>query len=275
MARRHGRGRRGRRFGVLYKLLTLVVVCAAAVLALTLFFKVESVEVTGNSRYSAQEIQDACGVSLGDNLYLLSKPDMVQRLHQQLPYIDEVRITRQLPNTLCVQVTEFSTVYAVEQEGTVWLLTSGGKIVETAAERGDTPLIDGCELLAPSLGGDVSFALELQNRRESLFALLTALESAELTGDVRAIHLGDPTVLSMDYTERFTVEMPYGADYPRAPPLPDPGHRGAGDQPHRRHRPHPGRRTPLPPELRRIPAKRGASRRKEFSGTGRKSVRNT
>ena len=215
MARRHGRGRRGRRFGVLYKLLTLVVVCAAAVLALTLFFKVESVEVTGNSRYSAQEIQDACGVSLGDNLYLLSKPDMVQRLHQQLPYIDEVRITRRLPNTLCVQVTEFTTVYAVEQEGTVWLLTSGGKIVETAAERGDTPLIDGCELLAPSLGGDVSFALELQNRRESLFALLTALESAELTGDVRAIHLGDPTVLSMDYTERFTVEMPYGADYPR------------------------------------------------------------
>ena len=215
MARRHGRGRRGRRFGVLYKLLTLVVVCAAAVLALTLFFKVESVEVTGNSRYSAQEIQDACGVSLGDNLYLLSKPDMVQRLHQQLPYIDEVRITRRLPNTLCVQVTEFSTVYAVEQEGTVWLLTSGGKIVETAAERGDTPLIDGCELLAPSLGGDVSFALEVQNRQESLFALLTALESAELTGDVRAIHLGDPTVLSMDYTERFTVEMPYGADYPR------------------------------------------------------------
>ena len=215
MARRHGRGRRGRRFGVLYKLLTLVVVCAAAVLALTLFFKVESVEVTGNSRYSAQEIQDACGVSLGDNLYLLSKPDMVQRLHQQLPYIDEVRITRRLPNTLCVQVTEFSTVYAVEQEGTVWLLTSGGKIVETAAERGDTPLIDGCELLAPSLGGDVSFALELQNRQESLFALLTALESAELTEGVRAIHLGDPTVLTMDYTERFTVEMPYGADYPR------------------------------------------------------------
>ena len=61
----------------------------------------------------------------------------------------------------------------------------------------------------------MSFALELQNRQESLFALLTALESAELTGAVRAIHLGDPTVLSMDYTERFTVEMPYGADYPR------------------------------------------------------------
>ena len=44
MAGRHGRKRRrGRRFSVLYKLLTLVVACAAAVLALTLFFKVETV----------------------------------------------------------------------------------------------------------------------------------------------------------------------------------------------------------------------------------------
>ena len=216
MAGRHGRNRRrGRRFGVLYKLLTLVVVCAAAVLALTLFFRVETVEVTGNSRYSAQEIQDACGVSLGDNLYLLSKPDMVARLHRQLPYIDEVRITRRLPDTLCVQVTEFTTVYAVEQEGTVWLLTSGGKIVETISSRGDVPLIDGCELLAPSLGGEVSFALEVQNRQESLLALLEALESAELTEGVRAIHLGDPAVLTMDYTQRFTVEMPYGGEYPR------------------------------------------------------------
>ena len=216
MAGRHGRKRRrGRRFSVLYKLLTLVVACAAAVLALTLFFKVETVEVTGNSRYSAQEIQDACGVSLGDNLYLLSKPDMVARLHRQLPYIDEVRITRRLPDTLCVQVTEFTTVYAVEQEGTVWLLTSGGKIVETVSSRGDVPLIDGCELLAPSLGGEVSFALEVQNRQESLLALLEALESAELTEGVRAIHLGDPAVLTMAYAERFTVEIPYGGESPR------------------------------------------------------------
>ena len=215
MARRRRSRRRSRRFGVLYKLLTLVVVCAAAVLALTLFFKVETVEISGNSRYSDGEIQEACGVQLGDNLYLLSKPDMVQKLHQQLPYIDEVRITRRLPDTLCIQVTEFSTVYAMEQEGTAWFFTSSGKIVETAVSPGDTPTVDGCTLLAPSLGGSVSFALELQNRQESLLALLQALEAAELTEGVRAIHLDDPTVLTLEYTERFTVEMPYGGDYPR------------------------------------------------------------
>ena len=114
-------------------------------------------------------------------------------------------------------MAECGTPLAVIQDGSARLLSPKGKIVEQlpASQAGDYAVIDGCELLAPSLGGDVSFALELQNRRESLFALLTALESAELTGDVRAIHLGDPTVLSMDYTERFTVEMPYGADYPR------------------------------------------------------------
>lgn len=215
MARKRGRRRRGRRFGVLGKLLTVVAVCAAAVLALTLFFKVQTVSVTGNSRYTAQEIQDACGISLGDNLYLLSKPDMVEKLHRQLPYIDEVRITRQLPSTLSIQVTEFTTVYAMEQEGTVWLVTSGGKIVDSAISAEDVPAISGCELLAPSVGSDLSFALELQNRQESLLSLLRALEDAGLTGELRAIRLDDPTILSLDYTERFTVEMPYGADYPR------------------------------------------------------------
>ena len=31
---------------------------------------------------------------------------------------------------------------------------------------------------------------------------------------VQAIHLADLTILSMDYAQRFRVEMPYGADYP-------------------------------------------------------------
>ena len=31
-------------------------------------------------------------------------------------------------------------------------------------------------------------------------------------GDVDAIHLGDASTLNMDYLDRFTVEMPYGAD---------------------------------------------------------------
>ena len=75
MARkRYGSRRRRRgRFTFLYKLLSVLIICAAIVAALTLFFKVETIEVMGESRYSEATILEAAGVSVGDNLYLLNK----------------------------------------------------------------------------------------------------------------------------------------------------------------------------------------------------------
>ena len=42
--------------------------------------------------------------------------------------------------------------------------------------------------------------------------LLAALEDNSMMDDVDAIHLGDGSTLAMDYLDRFTVEMPYGAE---------------------------------------------------------------
>ena len=219
MARRRGSARRRRRggSGFLYKLLSVFLICGCLVAAITLFFRVDTVVITGEKRYTEAEIRQASGVEDGDNLFLLNKYQVIRNIAEALPYIEieNTHIQRKLPDTLLIQVQECGDPLAWTQDGTVWLMSPAGKIVEQTDTAAGHPTVDGCELLAPSLGGDVSFALELQNRQESLFALLTALESAELTGDVRAIHLGDPTVLSMDYTESFTVEMPYGADYPR------------------------------------------------------------
>jgi cell division protein FtsQ len=61
MARRRNSNRRRRRgsFGFLYKLLSTLAICAVVVAALTLFFRVDTIEVSGTARYSAQEIIDA------------------------------------------------------------------------------------------------------------------------------------------------------------------------------------------------------------------------
>ena len=57
MARRRHSNRRRRRgnFGFLYKLLSVLVICAAVVMALTLFFRVDTIEVTGTERYTEKD----------------------------------------------------------------------------------------------------------------------------------------------------------------------------------------------------------------------------
>ena len=56
--RRRRRRSRGR-FSFLFKLLSLAAAAAALTLGATVFFQLERVEVEGNSRYTAQEIEAA------------------------------------------------------------------------------------------------------------------------------------------------------------------------------------------------------------------------
>ena len=58
MARRRHSNRRHRRgnSGFLYKLLSVLVICGAVVAALTLFFRVDTIEVTGQERYTDDEV---------------------------------------------------------------------------------------------------------------------------------------------------------------------------------------------------------------------------
>lgn len=218
MARKRGSKRRRRgRFSFLYKLLAVLATCAAVVTALTLFFRVETIRVNGTVRYTEDDVRNASGVELGSNMYLLNKFEVQRQLREALPYIENVQIRRVLPDQLVITVTECSHVYAVTQDGVAWVFSSSGRIVDRmeSHEARYLPQVDGCQLLAPSLGTKIQTAFdeERDSRQESLLDLLKAAEEAGEVGRISGYHLADPERLSMDYAGRFEVRMPYGADY--------------------------------------------------------------
>ena len=213
--RRHARRRGGGSFGFLYKLLSVLLICAAIIAAMTLFFRVDEIIVTGQRRYTEEEIREASGVELGSNLYLLNKYDIVRSITRQLPYIENIRVNRKLPDALVIEVRESGRPFAVVQDGIAWLISSNGKIVEqgTAAQADQYCLISGCELLAPSVGTGIALATEYATQQSSLLDLMAALEAAGMAEDADGIRLDDLSYLNMDYIGRFTVRMAYGADY--------------------------------------------------------------
>ncbi len=212
----HRRRRRGSS-GFLYKLLSVLVICGCLVAALTLFFRVDTIVVTGQSRYTAQEIQEASGIQQGDNLLLLNKYNASGSIAQQLPYIEEIRIHKELPETLRIEVRECETPVAVVQDGFTWLISSSGKgkIVDQldASAAGDYAQVTGCTLLAPSIGSEVVLGSEFSLQQESLLGLLSALEEEGMLPNLDSISLEDLSVIRMGYLDRFTVKLPYGADY--------------------------------------------------------------
>lgn len=216
MARKRKRHRRRRgSLGPLMRVMSLVLAAVAIVMALTLFFKVGSVEVTGNSRYTVEEITAVTGVELGDNLILLDRYHVAQQLYTQLPYITDVQINPRLPDTLVVEVTETQAAVAIRGGGSWWFASSGGKLLEavddTAAQ--DYPRVEGAELVEPAAGGRLLLNDEetpLSTQR--LLELVNAMETRGMLSKLDSIDLTDSDKLLLHYDGRFQVELYYDAD---------------------------------------------------------------
>lgn len=164
MARRSSRSRKRRRnrgrLGPLFKVLCLLALVVALTAGATVFFRVEQVVVTGNSRYTQEEIVEVTGIQQGDNLYGWNKFAIAQRLRETLPYIGEVSIRRALPNTVIITVVEWDAVARVEPPTAQELLELRGELGEelgdTAGGSGDAS--SGEDTSADSSSGDTSSA---------------------------------------------------------------------------------------------------------------------
>ena len=216
MARRRSyqRKRRQGRFSFLYRILVFVAICGAIAVALALFFKVETITVTGNSRYTAKQIVEAGGMQVGDNMFFLNKYKASEKITASLPYVETVRISRQLPNTLVVTVTECTAPAAVAQDGKLWLLSGDGKIVDEKTGDGKQyALVKGLSLLDPQVGTDIQVPEEEQSSAQLLLTLLGLLRDQNMLSDVQTIDLSDTASVVMGYLDRFDVTFRWDADF--------------------------------------------------------------
>lgn len=211
--RRHTRRRRSRGLGVLYKLLSVVVISAAIVAALILFFKVHTITVSGITQYSEEEIIAAAGVKIDDNLFLLNKYEISDAIIEKLPYVSSVSISRKLPDGLVIEVTDSNQGGVIEQDGAFWVISSGGKLLGKRAERGSGAVISGITLAEPTAGEQICAAEGSEEKAAQLLELLGALEEKGMLQGVNAIDFSSESAISMDYADRFVVKLPYRADF--------------------------------------------------------------
>ena len=216
MARRNRYNRRRRRggFSLLYKLLTFLVICAAIAVALTLFFKVERIDILGAERYSQQQIVDASGIQIEDNMFFMNKYEVSDKITSALPYIETVQIRRALPDGLIIAVTECSAPAAVQHNGKTWLLSAQCKVVDYKAPIAAKEYAEvvGLTLTEAEVGLPIAVAEESEHSLELLHTLLPLLAQKNMLADVQKIDLSDPMLLSLRYLDRFDVTLRRDAD---------------------------------------------------------------
>lgn len=222
----------------LLRLVSVVAVVLAMVVALSIFFRVDTVTVLGAEKYTPWMIREASGIEDGDGLLTLSKARAAGKIKSALPYVDQVKIVRQLPSTVQIEITELAVTYAISAEdASWWLIDSSGEAVEpieasaatgytriagvtiqtprqgqsvTAAETQTTESTEQTDSTEASDDGITIPTQPVETNAQRLSAALSILQSLEdngVIGQVASINVVSLTDLQLQYGQRFLVKL--------------------------------------------------------------------
>lgn len=207
---------------LLLRLATVAAIVLALVLAMSVFFRVEHIQVSGLEQYTAWDISQASGIKQGDSLFSLGLPGAAARI-KELNYVKDVRIGIRLPNMVIIDITEVRVTYAVRaQDNQWWLLDSSGRIIEKSAqeEPDDCTKILGVRLQNPKVG-EQAVALEVASPEvdeEGNTIPVTVTEAHRLTVALNiADYLESNGIIgqaqSIDVNDLGDIQFWYGQQY--------------------------------------------------------------
>lgn len=214
-------------------LLQLLIICAsvlAMVLAMSVFFKVDVIKVSGAKAYSEWDVREASGIEIGDNLLTFSEPRASGQIQAKLPYVNEVRIGIKLPDTVIIYIEELEVAYAAKcSNGIWWLITSEGRVVEQIDDvraesytkiEGitlDNPVVnesavaveDSPQGVDPSQSTEETQVVTVTNaqRLSAALTILQALENNGIVGEAASVNVTNLNAIVLWYGTRFQVNL--------------------------------------------------------------------
>lgn len=229
--RRRRRLRRLATFGLL-----LCVIGIGMYLTVIMLFRISAIQVqtadgtqvTEIAGYSADSILQTLGVQVEENIFSFDSGAKAAELERQYPLLESIRVVRDYPNTVVVQVTEATPTYAV-QAGSSWLtLSDKFKILSADSAQPDgLCTLYGGEATTAAPGEQLSFAApeadstastsaasdssasgvvdEADAKMSALATLQTKLDEYGMLGDVTRIEFADTEQIAFLYQDRISV----------------------------------------------------------------------
>ncbi len=210
----------------LLKLLTVAAVVIAIIFGTSIFFKVDTFVVSGANKYTPWQVREASGIREGDNLLTFGVPAACGKIKTALPYVEDVRIGIELPDTVHIEIVERNVVYAIgAEDGSHWLITSTGDVVEqtsASSVAGYTQIL-GVTLATPAQGeravaaqepqetlpeGETAPAVTGVDPAQKLSAALSIaqyLEANGVIGEAASVDVSDTGNLQLWYGQQYQV----------------------------------------------------------------------
>lgn len=181
-----------------------VLVLLAIVFAPTIFFQVSKINVTGDTRYTSEQLIKSTGVKQGDNMFFLDTEQIAADLKDEYPYLDTVKLRRKLPSTLQIEVNDRTAVLSIEQNGKYLILDMSGKVLEkTKSAAKGTAKVTGVPMKGLHVGDTVD--KDKYGKAASVMKLLELTDQYGMKKHIKTIDVEKAYDVRVTYDKRYTI----------------------------------------------------------------------
>lgn len=184
---------RGGNYTLYFILAAIVIGIVMAILSNTVLFKCGSIEVTGVSRYSADEIIAASGVKTGENLLHIDTKKAEDSVMNAFAFVDKVSVKKNYPTKIVIEITEAQNWFVLNQDGKNVVISRGGRVLGNISADG-LIVVKGLEAESLETGSQLSSKVDAKNK-----IIMEIFETSE--------KVGLANVTEIDLTDRFSIKI--------------------------------------------------------------------
>lgn len=188
---------RGRNYVLYYALFAVVIVTVLVILSNTVLFRCTQIEVSGNVRYTPEQIITGSQLAVGDNLLHIDADRATKNIVDKCLFIDEAEVRRSFPTKLIITVKEADICFCICENGKNAAVSRKGRIIKYLDETDGIVTLKGFEPESLELGVWVKSKNETKN--DLPWEMIDTIEEAGLT-DVTEIDITDR------YSPKVTVD---------------------------------------------------------------------
>ena len=179
-------------------------------ISLLYFFKVETIDCEGITLYETDEIIEAAGITIGEQMFSVRRVAIEKSLSERYPYLLNVKIRREMPSRIVIEAEEDTAAYYIALCGEYCILSEQMRVLEmvsdedivTARHKGIVKLS-----LPRVTGAVVGREVEFLHTRNKAYInqVINVLLHSERSQSIKYIDLSNKFDIKFNYAGRIEV----------------------------------------------------------------------
>ena len=190
--------------------IVIIIVIALLLGGFGMLFDINEILVEGAYEYTADQIIAASGIVKGNNLFFINSTAAENAITEAFPYISFASVTRELPGTIRISVSEGIARAGIEFEGVMYLMDENCRITGKVEPEDTYIRVIGLEVTEVKVGSVVTVDEKDETRLAFTQAVLNRLGDDGFSSFVTWLDVTNIGRINFDYLGRFTVNVGSG-----------------------------------------------------------------